>query len=425
MNFFEEQTRAKRSSRWLVAWLLLTTLAMIAGVYFVIRVLVVSPDVLSPTDDKKLWFALLIVGCCCIFMRNIVIVSLATLCFVGTFLYLLPKIPWTALWSPMFFCCLSAIIGSVVALGSIYKITQISRKGAMQIALDLGGEEVSHDSQDSLEQRLIHVTDEISIAAGITPPKVFVLNLEHGINAFAVGQDASNSIIAVTKGALQQLSRDELQALVAHEISHVVNGDASLNLRLIGVLHGILMLSAPARLMSRLLRWGWIIWALTFIYAIVFTGREPIFMIFAFALLVFLLAAIPLYLPSSIGAFFARLIKSSISREREFLADAAAVQYTRNPAGLTGALQKIAQFGSQIRHPRAETVSHMSFSMSEAPSFFSRLFATHPPIAERIARIQRDFPLSAFTGNDAPARTSDPDTELPIVSFRTPPVLPD
>jgi Zn-dependent protease with chaperone function len=387
MDFFGAQERAKWNSFWLGMWFLLATFVTTGAVYLFISFFIA---------------AYMNIG------RKFLLVSPSLLDFQR-------------------FLWISPIVGGGILVGSLYKIAQIARQGAGKIVRDLGGDEILRKTQNPLEQRLCHIVDEISIAASIVPPRIFVLKAEPGgINAFAIGSKASESVIAVTQGMLEHLSRDEQQSVIAHEMSHIINNDIRLNLQLIGLLHGLLMsgmlmrffaqamtsdLSHSSKNMSRKLivlpMFLWILLAsftksialAPLLFLCLLICYLLAFFIPPFAVPILFLFTLPFWLLGSIsyiGVFFAKLIKSAISRQREFLADAAAVQFTRNPQALAGALRKIAHFGSRIQHPRAEVVNHMFFSMSDLPSLFSRLFATHPPIVKRLACIERDFPAADF-----------------------------
>jgi Zn-dependent protease with chaperone function len=273
------------------------------------------------------------------------------------------------LWNPALFLGVSAITLAIVGLGSLYKILQLSKGGAA-VAQMLGGRSLQSNSNDPDERKILNVVEEMAIAAGVGVPPVYVLP-EDSINAFAAGFTPKNAVIGVTQGSIQQLSRDELQGVVAHEFSHIFNGDMRLNLRLICVLHGILVLSLIGYYMMRVTAGSGSrrsskddngqIGA-----ALFFTGLSV--MIIGY-----------------VGAFFASLIKSAVSRQREYLADASAVQFTRNPDGIGGALKKIAslEYGSLVTNPAAEQASHFFFAEGLKTSFF-RLFATHPPLSKRL-----------------------------------------
>ncbi|SCZ66966.1 M48 family metallopeptidase [Thiohalomonas denitrificans] len=266
------------------------------------------------------------------------------------------------LWNPELLLMVAPAVLLLIGGGSLYKMAQLAGDGAT-VAETLGGRTVSRDTQDALERRLLNVVDEMAIASGVPVPQVFVLDQEHGINAFAAGSSPNEAAVAVTRGTLERLDRDELQGVIAHEFSHIFNGDMRLNIRLIGVLHGILLLS----LIGRAILYG----------AGRSRGRN------AGGVLVL---GIALLIVGFLGVFFGRLIKAAVSRQREYLADAAAVQFTRNPDGIGGALRKIAGVeDSLVQHPNAEEASHLFFG--QGLNFFLGLLATHPPIDERIRRI--------------------------------------
>jgi Zn-dependent protease with chaperone function len=255
---------------------------------------------------------------------------------------------------------------AVIGLGSLYRMSSL-RGGGEPVALQLGGVPVPEDTTDRHLRRLRNVVEEIAIASGVPVPKLYVLEHDAAINAFAAGYAPTDAVIAVTRGALDKLNRDELQGVIAHEFSHVLNGDMRLNIRLIGVLFGILMLSLIGR---KILMYG--------------GGRGR----GASAVLV---AALIALVVGGIGLFFGRMIKAGVSRTRERLADASAVQFTRQTDGLAGALKKIAgvQEGSRLNdRSDAEEVSHMLFGDGVG---LSGLFATHPPILQRIQALQPSF----------------------------------
>jgi Zn-dependent protease with chaperone function len=248
------------------------------------------------------------------------------------------------------------------------------RGGGGRVARELGGVLVPQDTTDPNLRRLRNVVEEIAIASGVPVPEVYVLAQEDGINAFAAGWSTSDAAVAVTRGALERLNRAELQGVIAHEFSHVVNGDMRLNIRLMGLLFGILFLSVIGRTLlytgavgggrSRGGRGG---------------GNNPV----AFV-------GIALLVAGFIGVVAGRLIKAGVSRQREYLADASAVQFTRQTSGLVGALTKIAglESGSTLRSPKSEEVGHMLFG---AGNRLASWFATHPPLVDRIKVLDPSF----------------------------------
>lgn len=253
---------------------------------------------------------------------------------------------------------------AVIGLGSLFKIVSL-RQGGRAVAESLGAVPIDPSTSDYRRRRLLNTVEEMAIASGTPMPAVYVLEEEEGINAFAAGYTPNDAAVAVTRGALERLNRDELQGVIAHEFSHILNGDMRLNIRLIGLLAGILAIAAIGRALvqgaSR--RRG--------------SGRRP------GGILLVMMFGLALWLIGTIGLFFGRLIKAAVSRQREYLADASAVQFTRQPKGLLGALLKIAGAPTQARlsEAKSEEVSHMLF----ADGFSLRgLFATHPPLAARI-----------------------------------------
>lgn len=277
-----------------------------------------------------------------------------------------------SLWNPGLFGLVGLGVTALIGSGSLIKSIALSAGGGTAVAESLGGRLITRNTDDPQERRLLNVVDEMALAAGMNPPQVYVLDEEEGINAFAAGIEIDKAVVAVTRGALVQLKRDELQGVVAHEFSHILNGDMRLNLRLIGVLHGILLLTILGRVMMRGASRGGR------------SGRRG-------SSTGFFLAGLGLLLIGYIGVLFGNLIKAAVSREREYLADASAVQFTRNPAGLAGALSRIASasVSSKITHPNADAMRHLFFD--EGVAHFMRWFASHPPIEERIARIAPGF----------------------------------
>ena len=328
MNFFEQQAAARRGSGRLV----------------LLFVLAVAAIVLT--------------------------VDLVTLAFTGS-------------WGMTGFATVATL--AVIGLGSLYRIASLSGGGAV-VAAQMGGTFVPEDTRDPSLRRLRNVVEEVSIASGVPVPKLFVLEQEAGINAFAAGYGPADAAVAVTRGALDRLNRDELQGVIAHEFSHVLNGDMRLNIRLIGLLFGILMLSLIGQRVLLYGRFG--------------RSRDttPI-----------LLAAGVAIVVGSIGVFFGRMIKAGVSRQREYLADASAVQFTRQPRGLAGALKKIGGLheGSRLQDKAdAEEVSHMLFG---AGASLDGMFATHPPLVERIRRLEPGFNDDKLQELQARWRAAPPD----------------
>jgi Zn-dependent protease with chaperone function len=275
-----------------------------------------------------------------------------------------------AFWNPTILASTAIGTASIVSLASTCKTLQLSGGGSV-VARGLGGREVDLNTTDYHERRLLNLVEEMAIASGVPVPAVYVMDAEDSINAFAAGRTPSDAVIGVTRGCMTLLTRDELQGVIAHEFSHILNGDMRLNIRLMGLLFGILFLALMGEFILRTLGRG--NWSSS-------NKKEG-----AGLALAILVAGLGLLAIGYIGAFFANLIKASVSRQREFLADASAVQFTRNPDGIGGALKKIGGLaaGSKVGHPMARDASHLFFGSA----FSSQLFATHPPLLERIRRI--------------------------------------
>ena len=265
------------------------------------------------------------------------------------------------LWNPELFAVVSAGTLLIIVIGSLYKIREVAEGGAA-LATRLGGQLLNPRTNDADERKLLNVVEEMAIAAGIPVPQVYVLQDEEAINAFAAGYSTSDAIIGVTRGCMKLLTRDELQGVIAHEFSHILNGDMRLNMRLIGWVFGILCLTIIGKLLLRT------------------RGRKNPAPIVGLVLIIM----------GAIGVFFGRLIKSAVSRQREFLADASAVQFTRNPDGIADALKKIGglEHGARLSTDYAEEASHLFFGNALGESI---LFSTHPPLKERIRRIDPSF----------------------------------
>ncbi len=269
------------------------------------------------------------------------------------------------------FLSVGAGVTIVVFLGSAYRILSLS-KGGKSVAEMIGGRLITGDARNADDRRLINVVEEMAIASGTRVPLVYVMEDEPGINAFAAGMTPNDAVVAVTRGCVNQLSRSELQGVIAHEFSHILNGDMRINMRLIGILFGILMIGLIGRFIMR-----------SGFYSGASRSRDNNG---GWALVA---AGIGLTILGYAGTFFGNWIKASISRQREYLADASAVQFTRDPNGIADALKKIGSNsnGSIIRHPDSAELSHAYFS-NGLRSFFGSMFATHPPLPDRIKRIQ-------------------------------------
>jgi len=292
------------------------------------------------------------------------------------------------------FLIIGLAVGTVIVCGSLYKIIALS-SGGHSIAESLGGQLIPKNSTDLKKKRLLNVVEEMAIASGTPVPPVYLLAEEQGINAFAAGFSPSDAVIGITKGTIEELNREQLQGVIGHEFSHILNGDMRLNIRLIGLLHGILLIGiigyyllrsssrSRHRSSSSKNNGG----------AIIGLG-------------------IGLMVIGYTGTFFGNLIKASVSRHREYLADASAVQFTRNPGGIAGALKRIGGIpaGSRLINPGASALSHTFFSEG-VPIFFKALLATHPPLTKRIRRIEPRWDGKFDTGSMARKLNQQADQE--------------
>ena len=325
MDFFARQDQARRNTKWLVLYFIVAVVLLIAAIYFI------SLVVFAGVQAKQHHY------------------NDAPVQFV--------------LWNPEIFLASTLGVLAVIFLGSAYKTNELAAGGSA-VATLMGGSLVSQNTTDTNERKLLNVVEEMSIAAGVPMPQVYVLENERGINAFAAGHTTGDAAIGVTRGCIEMLTRDELQGVIGHEFSHILNGDMKLNLRLIGIIFGLLCLATIGRIL---------------LYARSSNSRDknPL-----------PLLGIALIALGAIGVFFGRLIQSAVSRQREFLADASSVQFTRNPGGLSGALQKIGRygFGSKLESEHAPDLCHMFFGNGLGESLFNAM-ATHPPIPDRIHAI--------------------------------------
>jgi Zn-dependent protease with chaperone function len=331
MDFFAQQERARRKTKWLVLYFSLAVILLIISIYFI------SLIVFSGVEARH-----------------------------SHRFYDAPPAPF-ALWNPTIFLGSTAGVLLVIILGSTYKTSELSSGGGA-VANLMGGKLIVQGTADPNERKLLNVIEEMSIASGVPMPQVYVLNDERGINAFAAGHSTGDAAIGVTRGAIEMLSRDELQGVIGHEFSHILNGDMRLNIRLISIIFGLLCLATIGRILMNT-RGG--------------NSRDRN------ALPIFGLALIAL---GFIGVFFGRLIQAAVSRQREFLADASSVQFTRNPGGLSGALQKIGRYsyGSKLESDHAPDMCHMFFSNGLSDAMFG-VMATHPPIPDRIHAIDPNW----------------------------------
>jgi Zn-dependent protease with chaperone function/uncharacterized tellurite resistance protein B-like protein len=268
---------------------------------------------------------------------------------------------------------------------SLVNVLRLS-SGGKAVAEMVGARRIDPGTREPLERRLVNVVEEMAIASGVRVPAIYVMDGESGINAFAAGYEASDAVVTVTRGTLERLNRDELQGVIGHEFSHILHGDMRLNIRMIGVLAGIVFVGSVGHFLMR---------------NAPDSDSKAALPMFGGGLALFVIGYT--------GLFFARLIKAAASRQREFLADASSVQYTRNPDGIAGALDQIslAPGGALIAGRHAEDLSHMYFGQAITVRL-SSLFDTHPPVEERIARANPRFERSSYRrGRAAPGAADE------------------
>ena len=313
-----------------------------------------------------------------LFIAGLIAVTASLYGLVGFFT--LPRDPSNPavrlLWDPQTaFIAVFAALGTV-GLGSLLKHAALA-SGGRAVAESVGGRLVTADTSDPEERKLLNVVEEMSIASGVPMPLVYVLEEEEGINAFAAGYSVQDAAVAVTRGGLRMLNRAELQGVMAHEFSHILNGDMRISIRLISAVAGIEAIAGIGR---------WLLSSSMYSGGLFRSRRRengaPM-----------LLIGIAMFVIGAAGIAFGHLIRAAISRQREFLADASAVQFTRDPSGIASALKKIGGFsaGSRVKSAQATELSHLFFGDAERHLSFGSLMATHPPLAERIRRLEPDF----------------------------------
>ena len=272
-------------------------------------------------------------------------------------------------WSLELFIMVALGTILVVGLASLIRIAFLSGGGKV-VAESLGGKRLQPNTPNPLETRILNLVEEMAIASGTPVPPVYLLE-EDGINAFAAGYSPADAVVGITRGCAEKLNRDQLQGVIAHEFSHILNGDMRLNIRLSGIIFGIIFLSRIGEIMMRVSG---------------SSRRRSSNNSDGGAALVMI--GLGIFIIGLLGGFFGSLIRAAVSRQREFLADASAVQFTRNPEGISGALKRIGGFssGSEIQSSLAGDYSHFFFS-----SALSSMFATHPPLPMRIRRIEPNW----------------------------------
>jgi Zn-dependent protease with chaperone function len=334
LDFFAQQELARRTSRWLVVW-------FVAAAAFTV----------ASYGLAAAGFYALAAG------------------YAG----------WPSPWMPAKgWAVVGGVVGGIILAVSAHRMWRLS-EGGHAVAWLLGARYVDPDKCTPAERRLLNVVEEMAIASGISVPPVYLMQHEQALNAMVAGHSPNEAVIIATHGAVTKLSRDELQGIMGHEFSHILNGDMALNLRLVGLLAGLCWLAERGEAL---------VWAAAWSTRGVPREEQGAggFSALFGALLAFV--GFP-------GTLAANAIRAAVSRQREFLADAASVQFTRNPDGIAGALDSILEL-------RAHTVVLAAYVEGFAHMFFAPAvvhwwtFATHPPIAERIRRAHPRFEREGY-----------------------------
>lgn len=349
MDFFEAQARAKKRTARLVVLFVLAVAGTIAAMYVAIITIwgQVSPRARQLEQDYWRYQKTAIWD-----FRDAAVRS----------------------WDPTLFGLVTIGTLAVVGVASLYKWNQFSAGGSA-VAEGLDARRIDPRTTGLAERRLLNVVEEMAIASGVPVPPVYVLEHEPAINAFAAGLTTSDAVVAVTRGTLDKLSRDELQGVVGHEFSHILNGDMRLNMRLTSLVFGILALGLIGRGILQSLR------------GVRVRGKGGGGVVAGVAL-----TGLALLIIGYIGYFFGRLVQAAVSRQREFLADASAVQFTRNPSGIAGALKKIGGYalGSSLVSSRSTEIGHFFFAQCFRTGI-TGWWSTHPPLDERIRALDPAF----------------------------------
>ncbi|MFI4938257.1 MAG: M48 family metallopeptidase [Candidatus Berkiellales bacterium] len=377
MNFFEYQEKARRKTFFLVLYFILAIIFIILSLDALFVSLVIY------MKDPKL-------------VDYLIYGKIQHYYFHGAKLVPNPQMVWKL------FIHLGMIISpiaiAVIVIGSMFRLASLNA-GGIAVAELAGAEPLDPNTRDPAEQRFVNVVEEMSIASGVPIPKLYVMRHEKGINAFVAGIKPEDTVMTITQGALEQLTRDELQGVIGHEYSHIFNSDMQVSVRLIGILGGLFLISQLGYFILRMF------------------GRRNIRVKddAGRGIFILILIGVGLYIIGYIGLFFGRLIKSAISRQRESLADASSIQYTRDPTGLVGALMKIQQYepGTNLYTHHAEDISHICFG-PPLNIMFTDLLATHPPITERIKAIDPDGIYAPKEIKQAPPDSKEKAAKKPL-----------
>ncbi len=343
MDFFQQQDRARRNSFWMIVFFIISVVAVVVAVDMVFYVAFYE-DLWNPKTVEA----------------HVNAVQTMIFATVGTVL--------------------------IIVIGTICRCVQLLAGGGRSVAEQMGGRLVDANTTDLQERRYLNIVEEMAIASGVPVPPAYIMDAEPSINAFAAGNSPEDAVVAVTRGTLETLNRDELQGVIGHEFSHILNGDMRTHIRLLGITHGILLIY--------LIGYG-IFRMMTYMPVVVNSSSDDDdnSSNSGSVRLVLILVSLWIMLVGCVGLFLSNLIKSALSRQREYLADASSVQFTRNPKGIANALKKIGGMNPEkqvMQSPVATEANHFFFTESTM-SFFQHLFASHPPLEERIRRLDPEF----------------------------------
>ena len=360
MDFFREQDIARRNARLLTVLFVVAVFLLLAVINLFLAFALTATDTLENGYPTTIEFSRLD-------LRLTLLVSIAII----------------------------VVIGAVV----LYNWVRFSQ-GGRSVAEALGARPAASNTENPQERRAQNIVQEIALAANMPVPPLYILDEEPGINAFAAGISPGDAVVAITQGAMDHLTRDELQGVIGHEFSHILNGDMRLSIRLMAMLRGITFIGDLGAIFSR--------------SAISHRSRRRSNNSNNNTMGL-LLIGLMLYLVGLLGGLMAGLIKSAISQQKEYLADASSVQFTRNPHGISDALKVIGGYtpGTLVHSARAEEMSHLFFGQVKHRLWL--MFATHPPLEERIRRVDPQWDGAFITRpTKRPASESADDTETGI-----------
>lgn len=343
MDFFAHQDRARKLTRWLVFYYVLAVLLVLIALNLIFIGVFETIVIPAYVDEDAIQQG-----------RDVALLA--------------QVIAWV-----------TGIATLVIVGGTGVRLSQVSSMTGGQVAESFGGRQILPGTTNFQEKQLLNIIEEMSIAAGIAVPQVFVLEGEESLNAFAAGWSENEAAVAVTQGSLNYLNRDELQGLIAHEFSHILNGDMKLDMRLVGVVFGLELIFLI----------GWFIFRIILNGSSLRVSNDDDNKKGGGGIIVILLIALAVAVIGLIGKTAADIIRAAISRQKEYLADASAVQFTRNPEGIGYTLIKIGVLNNDIplQSANAAACGHFFFTSIFKSNFWTHLWDSHPPLDKRIQRI--------------------------------------